>query len=207
MVETAIDQASTNLEWHDDYLIDTNTGEIVETWHGVQNPTAEPFRVDSLVAAEWVLDRMARREAALVALDKRRLAIIHNLDALANTEQRALDGLHRRFDAELEAFARAELERAGGRTKTLRTAFGSISFRIVKASRRIVDMAAAVAWAKRWTPQAVRVKEDVLLSEMEQWMGFTLLNGQTAAESLAEATWLEKRPQEERCHVKTGVED
>ena len=49
------DRIDRNVEWIDDVLIDTDTGEILQTSH----PT--PFVVDSIETAEWVLDRMARR--------------------------------------------------------------------------------------------------------------------------------------------------
>ena len=183
------DRIDRNVEWIDDVLIDTDTGEILQTRH----PT--PFVVDSIETAEWVLDRMARREAALVALEARKQALFFNFEALINTELRALDGLHRRFDAELETFAREKLAADGGRTKTIRTAFGSIRFRIVRASRKIGDMAAAVAWAKHWMPEVVRTKEDVLISDLER--GGDLPIG---------APWLETRLEEERCYIETGVE-
>ena len=187
-----LDDQERNTEWVDDCLIDLETGEIIAT--------REPaFRVDSIEAAEWVLDRIGRREAAVVALRVRREAILNNLEAMIKAEQRRLDGLHYRFDGELESFARAEIERTGARTKTLRTAFGSISFRISKASRKIIDMAAAVAWAKVWAPELVRTKEDVLISEIDgRPLPVTCMP--------LNVPWIEMRPAEERCHVKTGVE-
>ena len=190
---TTDDQAEPRTEWVDDYLIDLETGEIIAT--------REPaFRVYSIGSAEWVLDRIGRREAAIGALRARREAIINNLEAMIKAEQRRLDGLHYRFDGELESFARAELERTGGRTKTLRTAFGSVSFRIVKASRKIVDMTAAVAWAKDWMPEIVRVKEDVLLSDL-------YADPDDPRVILIQEPWLERRPEEERCYVRTGLEE
>ena len=53
---------------------------------------------------------------------------------------------------------------------------------------------AAVAWAKAVRPSVVRVKEDVLLSDLEQ-----------AAGGVIEAPWIETRPEEERVYIRSGV--
>jgi len=173
---------------HDGVTIDDETGEVLGY---------DEWRADSLEKVEWVLEKMLHRETTLAALKERKRALDANIDAMILAEQKALAGLHRRFGPDLEQFARAELFSRGARTKTLMTPFGSISFRIVQGTVKIVDMARAVAWAEDEAPDIVR-KEVTPTDLADSWK-------RTTGTEPEESPLLLVTPGGERMYVRTGV--
>ncbi len=179
--------------FQDGVYIDIETGEV----HAVAPQGSYPdqaFRVDRLAAAEWVLERMLNRESAIDALERRMATVVTNLTAMIADERRRLDGLHRRFDGELEAYARDALGSTGWKTKTLKTPYGAISFRTTQGTHRIADQLGAVAWAKRVAPEIVKSVEYVNVTDVLP----RLDDGESPA-------WLETSPGGERCTIKAGV--
>lgn len=143
----------------DGFLIDAETGEVLGHAEAQGH-----FTVDSTSAAEWVLERIQAADADIAACDARLKAISDNLAAMRKEHEKRKEWLLGRFAAELETFAAAELN--GKKTRTLKTPFGSLSFRTAPGSVKVLDMEAAVKWAKMYEPDAVKVTESVLVSKV-----------------------------------------
>lgn len=142
----------------DGFVVDTETGEVLR-------PVVEDgFAVDSSDRLDWVLRRMGELEAAMVAVEQTD-AVIHARAVLANAEQlkadfkRRLDSLHWRFDSEVEHYARQQL--AGEKGRTLKSLYGSVSFRSVPSRISIGDAdLASIALSARY-PRALSVTFDL----------------------------------------------
>jgi phage host-nuclease inhibitor protein Gam len=145
----------------DGYLV-AASGEII----GLADPEARPklFVVDDAAKADWALEKMAREDAAVLAVEARRAALNANLDAEAKVHQERRKYLSWRFDGELISVARKILE--GGKSKTCKFTFGQVAFRRGSTSNAITDMALAVTIAKKWAPQAVTTTESVNVTDL-----------------------------------------
>ena len=143
----------------DGFIVDTETGEVLG--HAEAH---ERFTVDDAHAAEWVLERVQSADAEIAACDARFKAISENIAAMRKEHEKRKGWLLARFALELEAFASLELE--GKKTRTFKTPYGSLSFRTVPGSVKVLDMEAAVKWAKMYEPDAVKVTESVLVSKV-----------------------------------------
>jgi phage host-nuclease inhibitor protein Gam len=145
----------------DGYLVDA-AGEII----GLANPEGRPnpFVIDDASKADWALEKMAREDAAVLAVEARRAALNANLDAEAKVHKARRKYLSWRFDGELTSFARKILE--GGKSKTCRFTFGRVAFRAGSTSNAITDMARAVTIAKEWAPRAVKTVESVNVTDL-----------------------------------------
>lgn len=135
--------AEPSYEVIDGYVVDGNTGEVLGL---AASDTPLSFAVRDRASADWVLAKLADCQAQVLAINARERMLLANLDRQRKAQLARLDWLHRRFDAELEAFARAELE--GKRTKTLTLDHGRIAFRTARGRNVITDMARAVAWMR-----------------------------------------------------------
>lgn len=146
--------------WSGRFLVEVGTGEVL----AVEQP--EGFAVRDRASAEWVLERIFDAEADDAALEERKRILVRNIERMQEAQRRRAAWLRRRFEPELREWARAELE--GKRGRTIRTPFGTLSFR--KGRRRVVveDEDGAVAWARRHRPEAVRVEERLLVSRLAE---------------------------------------
>jgi len=185
-VVTAVEPEERTVIEENGLLIVLETGEIIGTVH------PHEFHVDSLEAAEWVLERVAGREGNILALKARKQAVVANFDAMIADEERKLAGLHWRFDGELFAWAGSVIE--GQKVRSLKTAFGVIGFRATKGTHKILDQIAAVAWAKRVEPSIVKVVESVNVTDV-----LPLLDDGESPE------WIETTPGGDRGYVTTHV--
>jgi hypothetical protein len=131
----------------DGYLYDTETGELLGP------ALKQGFVVDSNEAADWVLGKMVEKQARLAALQK-----------AVERETKQLESLHKRFDEELEHFAKQKLE--GLKERSLHLSFGALSFRASKGTNKITDMDAAVCWADEHRPEIVKVSRSVGVSDL-----------------------------------------
>ena len=108
------------------------------------------FRIDDEAKASWAVRKIvearaygtrvqewARRESARAERDEQWLL--------------------RRFGPELEAWLRAELERRGGRRRSVALPAGTLGVRLQPARLQVWDEPAAVAWCERQLPEALRV--------------------------------------------------
>lgn len=113
----------------------TETDELTET------ADAAPFVIDSAERADWYLRKLANIAAEKARVKTQAAEMIRQLEADAA-------GLEYRFGSQLEAFARAELERRGGRRKSLPLFQGTLSFRSQPARVIVADESAALEFAQ-----------------------------------------------------------
>jgi hypothetical protein len=110
------------------------------------------FHIDSEERACWLLRKLANLEAERARVKAQAAQIVAQLDS----EEKSLRD---RFEAEACAWARAELERRHkGRRKSLVLLQGTLAFRLVPATLRVDDLAAALNTAV--TVGAVKVDAD-----------------------------------------------
>lgn len=102
---------------------------------------APRFCIDSREKANWYLKKLARIENERALVKAQAEEIVRGLDA----DAARLRALH---EADLQAWAKDELERMGGRKKTLPLLFGTVAFRTVPAALRVVGSAEAAEYAK-----------------------------------------------------------
>lgn len=179
------------------YEINSQTGEILRY-------VGEPgFHIHDLATCEWVLERFTDREAQIAGYQAKLKAVTDNLNAMIRREQAKLDRLHERFDAELDAYARQQLE--GRKERTLHTTYGSLSLR--KSPERWTwakgkeSMAKAVEYVKaKLGPDRVRVvtEETVTLETVLEAAPDPSADSDTYA-------FLEFVPAAEKLTIKTGV--
>lgn len=147
----------------DGYLIDDETGEVVG-----HADSPEAFRVTDLASAEWVLEKMQTTDADIAALESRKRAIVANIDAQVKAHQSRRQWLDARFLNDLRQFAAVAL--SGVKAKTVVTPFGKMSFRKVASRVVVTDTDAALAWAEREMPGAVKVSKSILVSAIPRGM-------------------------------------
>lgn len=180
-----------SIEREDDFWINRMTGEIVAL---VEQPPR--FEVDSESAAKWVLQKLMSEEASLMAVRLQQAAINKNLDTEARSHEQRIAYFHRRFDASLREFAERALE--GKKTRTWRCAWGTVSFRKTSGTNKIIDLKAAVDWARRHVPTAIKTTESVsvtdLLPHLEEF----------APED--RPAWLQSTPGGDSMTISTGLE-
>ncbi len=149
----------------DGYIIDVNTGEVL----GIVGLPKEEFVIDSQEAADWVFSKMLEAESELAAVLQsphvlHAKAIINNAAAIEKEKRRRIEWLHARFDNELGRWARPNLK---GKTKTVKSILGSVSFRLQNGGLRCIDAAKGLIWAKlAGKSHTVKTEEKFLVSEL-----------------------------------------
>lgn len=121
----------------------------------------DTFHVTDHASAAWVTDKITgwrneveRIKTAMAVEVRRREAMI--------------DYFLRRFEQELEAYARAQL--VGDRKSTMLPNGVKLSFRKVAPKLDVRDESQFLDWAKAWLPEAVVVKESVSKTTVnEHW--------------------------------------
>jgi hypothetical protein len=190
----------------DGFLYDSETGELL----GAALPQPA-FVVDSEEAASWVLGKILDAEAAVAAIDStpdviRARAVLENAERIRKERAARLDWLKRRFEPELGAFARKQLD--GKKTKTWKTVLGSVSLKTKNGGVRMTDEARALAWAKMHAPEAVKTTERFLISELPDEALTTIvraLNGPATPDEEPLRAAFELVQDDETVHIKTGV--
>jgi hypothetical protein len=120
-------------------VIDTETGEILG--EAVNNAGA----IASQEVLEAVLYRIADVESQLVALRAKHDSIIENCRKLEGRKASYLAYLKGVYSNPIEEYAKARLE--GGKSKTLTTPYGQVSFRTVKGGLRVANNDLAASYA------------------------------------------------------------
>jgi hypothetical protein len=151
----------------DGFVFDAETGEILAAPDDAPASVRERFAIVDQSSAEWVLNKMLQAEADYAAIGHhpdviRAHAIIDHAEAMKRERMRRIEGLHRRFDAELGEFARTQL--AGKKTKTWKTVLGSVALKIKKGGLKVADKALALAWAEEFNADAIKVEKSFLIS-------------------------------------------
>lgn len=163
MSEAAVQEPA--VELIDGLWVDVDTGEVVAL------ERMPDFQVVDDESAEWVLKKLMNAEADLASIEAREAAVMENFRLMKAQAQRRIDGIKHRFGSDLEHYAMTALD--GQKTKTLRLAYGSLSFRTVKGGLRVAEGAEAkrfaLAWAKRMGyDNAVVTKEEFQISKLEK---------------------------------------
>ena len=122
----------------DNFVVDTDTGEVL-------GEVVVDGAIASQETLEIVLERIARVETELVGLQARHSAIIENCKRIEKQKSDYLAYLKSRYSSPIEEYAKARLE--GGKSKTLTTPYGSVSFRVVKGGLKVTDKALALETA------------------------------------------------------------
>lgn len=112
--------------------MDQHTEDLAEATQA----TGETFMVTDADSAAWVLRKIAAREAEIALVKAQAAEIVKGL-------QSGLESFKGRFEPQLEAWARVELEKTGGKTKTVKTLGGNLAFRTVPAGIEITDTGSA----------------------------------------------------------------
>ena len=117
--------------------METIIAQIEETEQATER---QEFHITDEASANWLLRKLANLEAEKQRVKAQAVEILASLDA---------DAARLRFlyESELEHFTRERLTEGGGRTKTLRLLQGTVAFRTVPASLRVVDTDAALPHA------------------------------------------------------------
>lgn len=90
------------------------------------------FHVTDRRSAEWLLSKLHE-------LESREALVKSQAETILRQCKNDRDSLMARFGAELEAFARQEIARQGGRRKSLATLYGTLAFRTAPARLEIAD--------------------------------------------------------------------
>ena len=117
-----------------------------------QTQGREEFRIDSESAANWYLRKLAGIEAEKNRVTANAAAIVAQLESEAN-------GLRYVYEGQLQEYVRRELAAKGNRRKSLTLLQGSCQWRTVPAGLKISDPAAALEYARRNLPDAVKTSE------------------------------------------------
>lgn len=161
----------------------------------------ERFVVDTVEKVDWVLGKIADAEAQAEAVKARREATAARMAAMEKEYRDRAEGFRRYFGPEMELVARAELERRGGKSKTLKLDNGTVSFRVAAGSAKVKDERAALAFLRAWAPELVSTKEYVKASAAREAVESALkqdLIGSVPA-------WLELTEPGERVKFDTGI--
>lgn len=156
---------------HGDYLVDIETGEVL----GMVG--TERFCVHDRDSAEWVLRKLWDAEAEVAAIRARRKVLLDNLEAMEAEHQRRVEWLRWRFGPELEEWATDELE--GKKVRSIKTPFGTLSFRRKPPRVVVTDEARAIASLEEaGYTDAVKVQRSVLVSMLpDGWVSLQRPDG------------------------------
>ena len=108
----------------------------------------EEFLIDSPERANWLLRKLAN-------LDAERERVAAQASALARQIESDRNSLLHRFGSQLENFTRAELEKSGGKRKSLVLLQGTVGFRTVPARIVIESAPDAIQTARLVLPGTI----------------------------------------------------
>lgn len=175
------------------FIIDEETGEILEDTGREILATPALFVPDTEGGVEWVLQLIQSEEAHIAGLTARRSAILENINSEIERHEKKREWVEKRFAADLEQFAKKQLD--GGKSRTWRSPFGSLSFR--KTPGSVKALPGALEWTKARCPEAIKITETVLVSELKKYE-----YDEDLPSDLFEVT-----PPGENFLIKTGVKD
>ena len=193
----------------DGYLIDQETGEVLG-----HVEVKSQFQVTDRKSAEWVLEKILNAESDVLAVEETPTviaarAILSNAEKIKKERQARADWLRTRFEPELGHWAKQALEETGGKSKTIKTLFGSISLRTVKGGVRVLDKEFALELAKKEYPDAVKVSEEFQISKLTDEQKREIEVGLAGTIWPSDDTYrraFDLKPETEAITIKTGVE-
>ena len=166
-------------------------------------PVREGFVADTAEKVDWVLDKIATAKT-------RAKRIAENAAELIKEAEEEAKYFQSRFGVDLEDFARAEIAKSGGKTKTVKLLNGALALRNVPASITLAESEGvreeAIAWARLNSPDAV---QEVLTVKLD-WLALkdrltTVTDGDFVRVISAEGEvieWAIAKPAEERLYIK-----
>jgi hypothetical protein len=120
----------------------------METETTTETPEGQPFTITDRKSAEWALRKIASKQAEIDLVRAQAADMLRSL-------QSDLDSFNGRYAAQLEAWAREALEATGGKSRTVKTLCGNLSFRTVPARLVVGGMEDALQTARLVAPDAV----------------------------------------------------
>jgi phage host-nuclease inhibitor protein Gam len=124
----------------------------LETTEPVETEQGTEFHIDSDGAANWYLRKLANLEAEQRRVRTQAEAIVKQLEADAVR-------LRYLYEAELAEYVREKLTAGGNRRKSVHFLQGTAGWRTVPASVRVTDPLAALDYASRCLPEAVKTQQ------------------------------------------------
>lgn len=135
-------------------LMNLTSGEFLD-------PSEERFCIDSMDRLDWALETLGDLEREKAKREAKKRDLVGAADKKIAETDREIAAFKRRFEPEIRAFSANELIRTNSRIKTLRTFYGEVSFKSVAARLSVIDLAAALTWAREHAPSIIRVQESV----------------------------------------------
>lgn len=175
----------------DGYKVDAETGEILGL--------AEPFQVTDVKSAEWVMEKMFDAESKARAYELQAQGILDNLAKLTKFHRSKAEWLKTCYGSQLEEVAKANLIKG---KKTWSSLFGSVAFRTTERRLAVIDPLKAFVWCQKNCPEATRVKNEVLVSQLSESAKIPL---KAMNEDLVETIGFQWVPEGESMTIKVGA--
>ena len=178
----------------DGYICDPLTGEVfghvdIKEHDAPGAAQKEPFIPDTMEKVKWVLRKIMAEDSAIAAAEMELQAISANIAAMKRVHEQKRNWQLAQFTLPLQVFAAEQLK--GQKTRTLLTPYGTLSFRTIPGSLKIVDAPAALEWAEENAPNAVKTVKSVKISEI------------TASDTLPQCFEMTER--RDAFYIKTGM--
>jgi hypothetical protein len=129
-----------------------STLETTELTEATEQSERSEFHVTNDAAANWYLRKLANIEAEKRRVKAQAEAIVRQLDAEA-------ERLRYLYEAELQEYVRQKVADGGNRRRSVHFLQGTCAFRTVPATVRITDTLAALDYATRCLPEAVKTQQ------------------------------------------------
>jgi hypothetical protein len=110
-------------------------------------------------------------EAAIDAETAKMNAIVKNCTAIIGKQVARLDWLQKQYDAQLQDYAMSQLPRKADGTlkaKTWTCPYGTVAFRTLAPKIAVESEDAALVWARKNCPSAIKLKESILVSQLPE---------------------------------------
>jgi phage host-nuclease inhibitor protein Gam len=177
-------------------------GEVIGSVH-VPNPFVKPdaFHVTDRKSADWVMAKKAEIAGNRVSIAAQYRAAVANFERLDKQEAAKEAALARRFDGELEAWAKEWL--AGGKARSVQLLHGELAFRKSQGTTKITDMVRAVAFVREvGGAEDVKVVETVTATTLKKLASATFADGIANPEFFA---FVETSGPRDNFKIETGV--
>ena len=162
--------------------------------------TKERFTVTDASSAEWVMGKLAEKQAEIAEMGRQRDKMLARYNEWYEEGVSALTGDIAYFEKLLADWAREEL--AGGKAKSISLPSGRVGFRASPAAVTFVGTpvdktnAAFVAMVKKSAPEYVETKESVKWGDLKKTLTFADGGKVISAdgEVLTEMAWTQPEP-------------
>jgi len=110
-------------------------------------------------------------EASIQAERAKMDAIIQNVNKIIGKHEARLIWLENQYDAQLQDYAMSQLPRKADGTlkaKTWTCPYGTVAFRTLAPKIAVESEDAALVWARKNCPAAIKLKESILVSQLPE---------------------------------------